>query len=232
MPLRTGEEPAPARTARPVPPYDFYAGAVTPAAVVPVPGQERRAPGGPARRPLAVALALAVAVVVAVVACGAWWAVGQRPAPAAAKRPVVLPEVVAGFAPPAPEEDFGRQEDWIRMQADLRRGEAFAGRAYWAPGPHRLPRLNVAAGRTGAADFADRILAAGAELRFGEVTCTRRIHFPAVGDHPAATHVSDTMVLCWRSTDDLTVTVLGLGSQDGVDALAAQAVEEVWAAVR
>ena len=48
------------------------------------------------------------------------------------------------------------------------------------------------------------------------------------GDTP---HVSDTLVVCWRSSDRLTVTVTGMGSTPGLDAVAASAVAEVWTAV-
>ncbi|GAB7191427.1 hypothetical protein NUM3379_21340 [Kineococcus sp. NUM-3379] len=163
----------------------------------------------------------------AVLATGAlWWAVAPPQAPAWAQRPVVLPESVAGYLPLPADLDFGRDTRWRDGRAEELAGAAFAGRAYSPTGEAGTPVLNVSAGRTGAAGFADRVLAAGGEQRHGEVTCTRTIALD--GGAPGA---SETVVVCWRSSARLTVTVTGLGRTPGLDAVAAAAVSQVWTAV-
>ncbi|GAB4065744.1 hypothetical protein GCM10028777_16310 [Angustibacter speluncae] len=170
-------------------------------------------------------LALVVAAVVAVVAL--------RPPPHSTE-PVVIPQFLLGM--PVSPYDFA-QDGW----ADGWELDGTVGGRAYRSGANTGPQLNLIVARqdiTGDDDPGDVGMAGDVEERFAAVSCTQQVDYSNSDpdDLPEGMPAlppgrSDFMLICWRSRDDLTVSVLllgrdraGLGSAD-----VAAAVEEAWA---
>jgi hypothetical protein len=196
---------------------------VTPEPVVALPPPRPR----PSRRAVLVVAATLVAVLAAVAAV-----VTLRP-PTHSDEPVVVPETLLGM--PVSRTDFAATPGWSDgWELD----GAVGGRGY-AAGDAVLPGANLIVARqdiSGDDDPGDVGMAGDVEQRFGEVSCTQQLDFSSSADVDAdpgfdlEPYRSDSMLVCWRSRSDLTVSVLLLGLDRGFGAAdVAAAVDEVWA---
>lgn len=147
--------------------------------------------------------------------------------------PVVVPETLLGM--PVSPYDFA-QDGWADgWDVD----GALGGRAYRSTAGTG-PQLNLVVARqdiSGDADPGDVGMAGGVDETIGAVSCTEQVDYsnrepdamPAGVAAPVPGR-TDFMLICWRSRDDLTVSVLLLGRDRaglGSSQLAA-AVDEVW----
>jgi hypothetical protein len=199
---------------------------VTPEPVVPLPPPRPR----PSRRVVAVvagAVALVVAGVVAVAAL--------RPPPHS-DDPVVIPETLLGM--PASPLDFAADPGWSdAMEFD----GAVGGRGY-SPAPAKVPQVNLMVVRqdiSGDDDPGDVGMAGDVEEVVGRVSCTQTLDFSSTPDDVAeqwgierdAAERSESMLVCWRADDLLTVSVfvIGIDVAPFTSTDVAAAIDEVWA---
>ncbi|GAB3677172.1 hypothetical protein [Angustibacter aerolatus] len=149
-------------------------------------------------------------------------------------RPVVLPDVLAGYPVISGAGDFSAERgptSWREAVRDDAGGNAYDGRAY---GQATLPmrRLHAMVVRTDATGAFDLHLTAEPISHVGDVSCTQTLRFPALGHPgtpgPPALHPGKA--LCWRTSEHLSVVVFALIVPEG-DPLerAATAVDDLWA---
>lgn len=183
------------------------------------------APAVPSRPPPLAAAPLAAAptrrlamlgagVALVAIAAGGWWWTGRGVSD------LRLPDTLAGVAPAPAERDLAGR---TAMEESDGTSAEMTGRSYGGvPGTSPLLlNLLVTGGRTGleidmAADDTDR--------QYGEVSCTQTLEL--VADQPAV--VVDKNVLCWRTSRQLTVSLLVLGTDPSFVPTAAAAVQQVW----
>jgi len=145
-------------------------------------------------------------------------------------RPVVLPDTFAGLSPATAQWQFADRGDWRSQLTDTYGGHPFAGRAFAAAQPKILVNLVVV--RTDSRDKADPALGRPPFTQIGQVTCTHT--FELGGDLPEGVEDpgpfrKDSMMLCWRARETLTVSAFVLIGGLGLEQATARAVDEVWA---
>ena len=197
---------------------------ITPEPVVALPPPRPR----PSRRLVVVLAGVTALVVAAVVAV-----VALRPPPHS-DEPVVIPPTLLGM--PVSPYDFA-EDGWAEgWEID----GSVGGRAYRSA-TGTGPQLNLVVARqdiTGDDDPGDVGMAGDVEEQHGAVSCTQQVDYSNSDPDEAPDGLpellpgrSDFMLICWRSRDDLTVSVLLLGrDRAGLGAAdVAAAVDEVWA---
>lgn len=178
------------------------------------PARRRQLPALPAARPSRALVVTVGGVVLASVAAVVL---------TAGSDPVVVPDTVAGLS--RVDGDFGSDGSWRSMMAPVYGDDDFAGQAYRSAGG-RFQQLHVVVVAGDGAGKGDLESAGQAREQFGSVTCAPM--------SPGGTALSDPpeLDLCWRSSPDLTVTVLSLGTPPGGVGDVVSAVHEVWRAQR
>ncbi len=190
---------------------DYFAAVVTShplpvmaSAVTPAPA------ASPRRWPVLVGAAVALVGLVA----GGWWWTGRG------VTGLQLPDTLAGVAPAAAERDLAGR---AAREESAGSGAEVTGRSYGgvpATSPLLL-NLLVTGGQT---DLEISLAADGTAREYGEVSCTQTLEL--VEGQQAV--VVDTHVLCWRTSRQLTVSVLVLGTDPSFVPTAAAAVQDVW----
>ena len=155
----------------------------------------------------------AVAALVGI-AAGGWWWTGRG------VTDLRLPDTLAGLAPAVAERDLA---GGAATQESDRSGAAVTGRSYGgvAGTSPLILNLLVTGGRS---DLDIALAAEGAARQHGDVSCTQTLEMEE--GQPAA--VYDKHVLCWRTSRQLTVSLLVLGTDPSYVPTAAAAVQEVW----
>ena len=143
-------------------------------------------------------------------------------------RPVVLPDQIQGLAL-APEADqFALNSDWRPEMRSVLGDMPFDGRRYGSLAEHLVVHVMVMRGTSD--DAGDARLAGGSFTTYGDVRCTHTIVVPAMPNgEPARESTQAGRVLCLRTRDTLTVTLLVLIGAEEWEEQAARAVDEVWA---
>jgi hypothetical protein len=143
-------------------------------------------------------------------------------------RPVVLPDTLVGLSPAETRLQFAQGGDWRTQLAQTFGDHPFDGRAFGGVRPG--PLVNLVVVRKDSRDEGDPGLGRPPYSKFGEVSCTHWFQLPDVlGQGESKPYRSDKMLLCWRASETLTVSVLMPLSPPGYEQTAAQAVDEVWA---
>lgn len=172
-------------------------------------------------------LAAALALIVGASATGAW-ALSREDHGPKDTRPVVLPDTLGGL-PISRYNDLEPGGLWYQNNLPVFGPDhAFGGRAYTAydsAGSPIPPGMNLIVARGHFERAADLERAAKPYTRHGEVTCTNNIDTKIDG---TGVQRMDNMMVCWRISDSLTVSVFGLGGQQTPEPLVA-AVNEAWA---
>jgi hypothetical protein len=144
------------------------------------------------------------------------------------KRPITLPDTFLNRGHLAdPELDFGQAADWRAHIEDEFHGAGLAGAAYGEIGQGRI---NVVAIRADATGDLDLKMAADAGEPYGNVRCTNYFRFETEDLKPPPAHM-EGMLLCWRTSDDLTVSALAMNLAPAAVEVAAE-VDALWQSVR
>ncbi|WP_426560696.1 hypothetical protein ACPPVT_12520 [Angustibacter sp. McL0619] len=179
------------------------------------------------------AAGLVAAVIATVLLAVVGWRATHRPN----LTPVVLPDSFASYGPLQDGVDFAKDDgptSWRTSAKGTLGGNAFDGRAF---GNVRSggPMLNVVVARTDLTDKLDVALAAPPYTMFGSVTCTQTVDLASAArkrnqtpkDLPGP-RFNARSVLCWRATDDVSVSAFGLLASADLMPRVAAAVDEVW----
>lgn len=143
------------------------------------------------------------------------------------RRPVVLPDQVAGLALAPADHQFATSADWRPEMQKVLGDMVFDGRQYGTAAQRRI--VNVMVMRGTSDEAGDARLGAPPWTEYGEVRCTHALHLPAAANAPARdVPASPDRILCVRTRDTLTVTAFMLGGAEGWEQQAAQVVDEVW----
>jgi hypothetical protein len=145
-------------------------------------------------------------------------------------RLIVLPATLAGLRPSEPGLQFAQSGDW-RTQLEKKFGDhPFDGRAYGAARPG--PLVNLVVVRKDARHEGDPALGRPPYTQIGDVSCTRTFQLPDSSDSSdelSKPWRSNSMMVCWRAGETLTVSVMVQLSPAGYEQTAATAVDDVWA---
>ena len=196
---------------------DFFGAPVRPQAETGPPIRK-----APARRHRTLLLA---GLVVVALLCAGFMVLSSEPRD---DRPVMLPDTLAGQ--PMAEQQFAEWPGWRTSMEELFGDHPFDGRAFGNPQSGVV--MNLVVIRADSRDEVDAGLGRPPYTQIGEVSCTHTFQldgeFSPAGQAPEP-YVSDSMLLCWRARDTLTVSVLVLIGSQGYEQTAAQAVNEAWA---
>jgi hypothetical protein len=143
-------------------------------------------------------------------------------------RPVTMPSTFAGVDAGS-TQFFFTSPSWISTVRDAIGDAPFSGASYGQPG-QPTTMVNVIAARTDLTGKLDQSMAGDDGELLGATRCTRRVILGPAGDDQKSTEV-DTMLLCWRTSDLLSVTALALKRPPPPEELAA-AVDATWDGLR
>jgi hypothetical protein len=154
------------------------------------------------------------------------------------KRAVTLPTSLDGLQAAPHGRDFGTDPSWVTMFSKSVHGAGFAGRMYWngLPGPQRSgpsSEINLVVTRADMSGIGDEKSAAQPHDYLGDVTCTHTFafHIPGGGKGlDGQPEAFPSLVLCWRNTATLSVSVMGLVGANNENARATD-VDTIFAAV-
>lgn len=142
-------------------------------------------------------------------------------------RPVVLPDQIQGLAL-APDVDQFAAPDWRDSLREKLGDMPFDGRRYGTIAEQLVVNVTVMRGTSDEAG--DARLGGEPYTTYGEVRCTHTMVLPAAAN--GGTEKVTTLthwLLCVRTRDTLTVTVLVLMGAEEWEEQAARAVDDVWA---
>jgi hypothetical protein len=182
----------------------------------------------PAPAPRRRRAALLIAMAVVVVAASVTGFVVLRPL-RGDERPV-LPETFAGLQPAETRLQFADRAGWKKTATETFGDAPIGGRAFGGLRPGFLVNLVVV--RADSRGEADPALGRPPYTKIGHVSCTRTFQLPdgvLPGQEHPLPHLSESMLVCWRARDTLTVSVMVLGGPAGYEQTGARAVDEVWA---
>jgi hypothetical protein len=142
-------------------------------------------------------------------------------------RPVVRPDVLAGYPVADPRLQFSQAADWRAVMREDFGGRPWDGRAYGGvPGP--LIHLVVVRGDSENKGSLTTVMEPYTKI--GDVTCTQTFQaVPLPGQSESGPKRMNRWVQCWRSDDSLTVSVLVVLTTAQFMQTAAAAVDEAWA---
>jgi hypothetical protein len=179
----------------------------------------------PTRRRPALFIAGALAVVAALVI----GFVVLRPHPQG-DRSVVVPDTLAGLPAAETALQFADRAGWRKTATETFGDTPLGGRAFGSLRPGFLVNLVVV--RADSRGEADMALGRPPYTKIGQVSCTRTFQLPdgvLPGQEHPLPHLSESMLLCWRARDTLTVSAMVLAGPAGYEQAMARAVDEVWA---
>jgi hypothetical protein len=141
------------------------------------------------------------------------------------ERPVTLPATFAGLTPRTP--NFGTETSWISTARDATGGAPILGTTYGKVGEASI--INVVVARSDLTGDLDQDMAGDDGELLGATRCTRKVMLTVDKDKKPIE--STKMLLCWRTSDLLSVTALVL-SRPPEPAEVAAAVDAVWEGLR
>jgi hypothetical protein len=167
-----------------------------------------------------------VVLVAAIAIIGTRYALTSSPED---ERPVSLPPSFAGANLNTGPASFATDPSWISTVKDSIGDVPFAGAGYGEPG-NPTAVVNVIAARTDLTGKLDQRMAGDAGELLGATRCTRRVMIEPPGDDQKPTEI-DTWLLCWRTSELLSVTALAMLRPPPPEELAA-AVDATWQSLR
>ena len=133
----------------------------------------------------------------------------------------VLPDQVLGVPPATGGMQIAQDDDLLEMARE-QVGAPVAARTYARQGPGAASYVNVLATRADMTGHVDLTHAGPVQSVHGGVSCTRTLTWEGASDDPGS------LVLCWQTSEELSVTALSL-SPGWSDEQVASVVARVWA---